>query len=290
MPIEIRTALKILADVVGGNFKPVYFQQNKVALNGFNMAPQSFNRKLHSPFTLNDHYKLAVYFELGEEGHKAFAAKDEIEFRNCLRELRVGIYSEEPWRVLYQRLNGLANETNSTLIFERDHGKNTERGLMGPDNATQVKGLTLGVGDSGRIEYRYSLQNSDDYWFALVNVHSASGCIRLLNPIFIESAIQLGNGLVRYPESSALTIEDSEMLGSHTLFALAVTEPLLTEIQQEMSRLLRDVNNSDSRNADNIFSGLLDKATVEKIEKASRSGLLDAAALPYTQVARAQQP
>jgi len=284
--ILMRCAIELLSDVLAGVHPPAFFQQNHIATTGLNIAPSSLNRKLNQErFTLWDHRPLAEYFQLGEEGYRVFEAEDERDFLARLRKLGIGKFHEDVAHRFSQQLYADAQQSTSTLTFTRCKNRNPERGLQGPENRTTPSGLVLSIGDSGFVENRYDA-TFNGLWYALLDVHCSSGALRLLNPVFEESAISLTNSYVRYPQQDVLTVDGMDSMGSHRLFALAIKDSLLDEIRSHSSRLLTLHNNRDSRDIENHFNGVLDSAAIEAMEKVSAAGLADVAVLPYTVVAR----
>jgi hypothetical protein len=123
----------------------------------------------------------------------------------------------------------------------------------------------------------------------LFDVHSGSGKTRLINPVYRESSIEISAELLRYPSADVIEISDAQLIGAGRMYAVAVSEPMLLVIRDEASRMLKNHNRTDSRDArKNRFDGYLDEQALLAIEKISRSCVRDVAVLEYTQYA--QQP
>ena len=249
------------------------------------MRKENFNRKLNRPFTLVDHMKLIHYFELPDEAYKAFQAENDEAFITILRNLHVGIYRIDHAEVISSRLFRLSQQSDSRLTFiPKRHLSHYRGGPVGPDNRVVRDDVTVILtGDAGCVEYACTTKSGHDGWFCLMNVHVASGSIRLINPIFKESVIPLKSGWLRYPESDTLNFENADQLGNHRMFAMIVEESLRDAILTQASRLLTLHNKSDSPDACNRFDGRLDQKALKFLEQETVSGILDVAALPYRQ-------
>jgi hypothetical protein len=104
MSIGVKEAIQVLSHVLRGNFSEPHFLHKNVAPNAMEITPEYFSTKIKDKaFTLADHEKLAEYFKLPEGGYKVFQAADEAEFHQALKDLKVGIYEEDPSRILSQR-------------------------------------------------------------------------------------------------------------------------------------------------------------------------------------------
>lgn len=296
MPIEVRKALEILSEVLAGEKPKRFFQQNRIALDGLMMEPSQFNHKLkgRQNFTKADYIRLAHYFELGEEGHKVFQEEDEDAFRARLRALGLGKYTNDPAQLLAQKLLTAANQSSATLDFIAMSSSHSYRsGLLSPENAKLPTELMLRAGDRVRLRFRVPAiptTEAGSLWFIALNIHCTSGAVRVLNPVFKESAIQLRSSQLCFPESNDLEIGDSTLLGSHRLIAIAGTSDFLRTLLDETSRLLAIFNGASGRDATNQFDGLLDRVALQNINQASLTGITHCAIKEYRQVHGVQQP
>lgn len=295
MPIEVKKALEILSEVLAGEKPKKFFQQNIIAEYGLQIQAETLNKKLQSrrPFTKADHVRLAHYFRLGEEGFKLFQVENEEAFRAGLRNLGVGKYNKDPAQILSQKLFIAAKESSATLeLINIPSSRINRAGLVSPENAQLPlpKGLTLRAGDHVRLRFDFPVTEGDPLWFSVFNIQSVSGPVRVLNPIFKESAIQLHSGHLDFPEYNDLEIRDDTFVGSHRLIAIAGTSDFRKILLKETSRLLTLWNGTDEWNEDNRFDGLLDRTALENINQASLTGVIHCAVLEYRQVHGAQQP
>lgn len=293
MPIEVRKALEILSEILAGEKTKRFFLQKSIARDGLQMEPSELSHKLggRRKFTYADYVRLAEYFELGEKGHALFQAKDEDEFRERLRILGVGKYTSNSTRSLLQKLVTAANQSSATLkLIDCYSTLKNRSGLVSPENVVRKKGITLRIGDKVRLRFSFPSKEQNSLWFSLINIHIYSDRVRILNPIFKESEIQLHFSHLDFPESQGLEITDASMVGPHRLIAIAGTLDFHSTLLDETGRLLNLCNGTDLWIDDNQFDGLLDKIAIENINRASQSGIVHCAILDYRQVQGAQQP
>lgn len=282
MALDNREAIRRLAKILEGEFPAGSFQFKAIGASVFRMSGANFGHKLDRPLTRDDHYRIVQFFDLPDEVVEAFQQPDIESFDAVMQRLEIGIFSKNPSDQLSQKLFSLAEQSKSTLSFVRLRQVH-RGGPIGPDNLVESHDPVLYTGDKGHIEYK--ADGVDVGWFALVNVHLATGSTRLINPVYKESLIPLQSAFMRYPESSTLNFEKSDLLGAHTLFAFIMTESMKDALLAESSRLLRAHNSSESRDTANHFDGVLDPGAMRNLVRAGSNGIVDAARFRYRQAA-----
>lgn len=224
MPIHIKDAVDELKRAYP-NWTSERFGPKKVA-EYLCSNESAVGKKLRGDRAFNTTEKLLLtnYFALGKDGIELFELPNKEAFREALKAMGIGAYSDEPAEKLCHFLEKKQQACNAELDFFELKRHSQHLGFSHLPDKPKLNRLTISEGASTRFRFRRQNKHAEPRLLVLLDHHIKTNTFEVLCPAFSTHIVPTTQSEVFFPIDGSVRIHNEKKLEDHSVYGLAATE------------------------------------------------------------------